>query len=406
MKRIYSILLLLAFAWGAQAQQFAGPNKHVVREVDNSQQTTIGLPDGSADVCYIWTAEYSGHIVGSANLPVITVNPTHEAEYFDVKRISKNGVEDDRVWVYVEDSVEIRSVTAKYSCYSHEENITVSQFEITTFPEGYEHLVTVSPSVALASGGLFTASGEIELTFTLMKDGHRSVKKLNVKVINPDLTVIQNLSGVIENWKTNLENMNKAKEVLDKVKTITDQMKVLKNVPGTPCSWSTNPHDQASEGLDITPKKLCCRDHTESWALRVQFGQLTFGAQFNCRFPFYGVPFVGTVDVVFNFIPSVAVGPVDAIFALNLECAQLCIPITASVTANGGVGVALGGKLLTADLLVQGFGMAQTSWCPIGASNNFRLQGKFSIVGQVTLASGVSYTIEKPFASFSKTIEL
>jgi len=109
---------------------------------------------------------------------------------------------------------------------------------------------------------------------------------------------------------------------------------------------------------------------------------------------------------VFNFIASVGVGPVDNILAVNTECAQICIPITASITVNGGVGVALGGKLLTADLLLQGFGMAQASWCPFGASNSFKLQGKFSIVGQVTLASCVPYTIEKPFATFSKTIEL
>ena len=400
MKRIYSILLLLAFAWGAQAQ-IAGPDKHVVREVDNSQTVTLGVPDASPDACYIWTGD---HIVGNPNQPVITVNPRSEAEDYHVKKISQNGIEEDEAWVFLDDSVEISTVKAKYGCYNHGDNITVDQFEITTYPEGYENLVTVSPAVAQNSNGW--SNDNVELTFTLMKDGHRSTKKINVKVINSDLTVTQGLPAELLSARQRVENMNKVRQALTDLKSSTDKMKFLKNVPGSPCSWNDDPPAQAGLALSITPKKLCCSDHTENWALQVQFGQLTYGASFGCRVPFYGIPHIASADLVCNFGGSVAVGPIDGIMALNSNCNQLCIPVTLSLFLNGGVGVALGGKVLTADLLLQGSVMEQASWCPFGTANNIKIGATLSVVGQVTLASCITYSIEKPIATVSQTIEL
>jgi hypothetical protein len=372
-----------------------------VREADNSQRTTVGVADGSSEVCYVWTGS---HIVGNANQAVITVNPRDEAERYQVKRISQFGVEEDEVWVFVEDSVEIRSVKAKYNCYNSGDEISTSQFEITTYPEGYENLVTVSPAVAQNNAGF---SGEnVELTFTLEKDGHRSTKKVNVKVINSDLTVTQGLPAELLSSKNRVENMGKVKEALQKLKSTTDQMSFIRNMPGSPCSWSDDPPAQASLALSITPKKLCCSDHTESWALQVQFGQLSYGASFGCRVPFYGIPHVASADLVCNFGASVAVGPIDGILALNSNCNQLCIPVTLSLFLNGGVGVALGGKILTADLLLQGSAMGQASWCPFGTSNNVKIGATLSVIGQVTLASCITYSIEKPIATISKTINL
>ena len=162
MKRIIAILLLLALGWGAQAQ-FAGPDKRIVREPHNRQTTTLGEPDASADACYIWTGP---HIVGNANQPVITVNPIDTLEVYQVKRISKNGVEEDQAEVHVEDSVIIKYVIAKYQCYNHGEEISTSQFDITTEPKGYENLVTVSPSVANNNAG-FSIENNVPVTFTL-----------------------------------------------------------------------------------------------------------------------------------------------------------------------------------------------------------------------------------------------
>ena len=84
----------------------------------------------------------------------------------------------------------------------------------------------------------------------------------------------------------------------------------------------------------------------------------------------------------------------------------MCIPVTLSLFLNGGVGVALGGKILTADLLLQGSAMGQDSWCPFGTSNNVKIGATLSVIGQVTLASCITYSIEKPIATISKTINL
>ena len=403
MKRIIAILLLLALGWGAQAQ-FAGPDKKIARETNNRQTTTLGEPDASADVCYIWTGP---HIVGNANQAVITVNPQDTMEVYNVKRISKDGVEEDQAKVRVEDSVIIKSVYAKYLCYNHGEEITTSQFGITTEPEGYESLVTVSPSVA---NNNFGWSGEcnVPVTFTLTKNGHTSTMVKNICVFNSDLTTSQNLGQGLSNIRRMLLSMSLVNDALEDVKKCTRPLKVIRN---SPCRWSdTANHSsgpEASGALDITPKFLCCSDHTLAPALQIKFGQLSKGASFGCRVPLYGVPYVATLDFVFNISGSVFVGPVDGILSVNTECAQLCFPFGASIAINGGVGGSIaGGDVLTVDALVQASASATASWCPIGPKNNLKLAATVSLVGNVTMCSFVKYSIEFPIGTISQTVDL
>lgn len=398
MKHIFTILLLVALAWGAQAQ-FAGPDKHVVREDGNTQTVTIGVADATADACYIWTGD---NIVGNANQPVITVNPHDELETYYVRRISKNGVEDDVVFVFVEDTIAILGVYPKYKCYSNEEPMDKSQFEIIMNPDGYEDLVTMTPAVALSSAA---TDGYLEVTFSVTKNNHTSTKKTRVRVIDPEDSFNQSLPAGLLNIKRTLETMDKVKKAFDDAKSVTDKMSFLKNVPGSPCKWSDDPPAQAGAALDIRIRTLCCTDHTTSAALKVKFGQLTYGASFGCRVPFYGIPHVASCDLVCNFGASMAVGPIEGIIATNRNCADLCIPVSLGVTLNGGVGVSLGGDILTADLLLQGSASATLAWC-LMSSNYMKLDAGISVVGTVTMCSFIEYSIEYPLTSVSKKIEL
>ena len=408
MKRIIAILLLLALGWGAQAQ-FAGPDKRIVREPHNRQTTTLGEPDASADVCYIWTGP---HIVGNANQAVITVNPIDTLEVYQVKRISKNGVEEDQAEVHVEDSVIIKYVIAKYQCYNHGEEISTSQFDITTEPKGYENLVTVSPSVANNNGvfgnGTVWSSDNVPVTFTLTKNGHTSTMVKNITVINSDLTIAQNLGSGLSNIRRMLLSMQLVDNALDGLKDCTRPVDFIQRAP---CRWSDTANHQsgpeASGALDITPKLLCCGDHTMAPALQIKFGQLSKGASFGCRVPLYGVPYVATIDFVFNIGGSVFVGPVDGILSTNTECAQLCFPFGASLYINGGVGGSLlGGDILKLDALVQASASATASWCPIGPKNNLKLSTTLSLVGYVEMCTFVKYNIEFPLGNIQHTIDL
>ena len=403
MKRIIAILLLLALGWGAQAQ-FAGPDKRIVREPHNRQTTTLGEPDASADACYIWTGP---HIVGNANQPVITVNPIDTLEVYQVKRISKNGVEEDQAEVHVEDSVIIKYVFAKYQCYNHGEEISTSQFDITTEPKGYENLVTVSPSVANNNAG-FSIENNVPVTFTLTKNGHTSTMVKNITVFNSDLTISQNLGQGLSNIRRLLMSFTLVNNALEDLKKCTRPLDFIKRAP---CRWSDTANHQsgaeASGALDITPKLLCCGDHRMAPALQIKFGQLSKGASFGCRVPLYGVPYVATLDFVFNISGSVFVGPVDGILSTNTECAQLCFPFGATVSINGGVGGSvLGGDILKLDALVQASASATASWCPIGPKNNLKLSANLSLVGYVEMCSFVKYSIEFPLGNIQQTIDL
>ena len=390
MKRIYLILLMLASAWAAQAQ-FAGPDKHVARNVDNSQTVTLGVPDASPDVCYIWTGS---HIVGNANQAVITVNPRGEAEDYHVKRISQNGVEEDEAWVFVDDSIEIRYVKPKYGCYNDGDEIAANQFEIETYPSGYEHLVMVSPVTAQKSAGY--PRGQMEVTFYLTHNNHTSTKKAYITVVNSDLEATVGASMNIVNLKNAMENSQELKNKLDDFKAAVNGLKELERL--APCKWNFD----ANYGVPyVTIRNKCCSDHTAYDILYISFPSASVSAAYQCRFPFYGIPHVASADVLLNLGLTLAVGPMTGELSFQTQCCTLCIPASLSFAVSGGVGLSIGGDLLQADLLLQGSSTASCQWCPVGGNGiDCKLGGTVSIIGQLQLVSIVNFSVEKPVFTY------
>lgn len=390
MKRIIAILLLLALGWGAQAQ-FAGPDKHVARNVDNSQTVTLGVADASTDACYIWTGS---HIEGNPNQAVITANPRSEAERYQVKRISKNGVEEDEVWVFVEDSIEIRYAKPKYGCYSDGDEITTDQFEIETYPTGYEHLVTVSPAVAQKSSG--SSSGRMEVTFFLRHNNHNSTKREYITVINNDLDETSGASVNVMKLKAALENGDELAKKLEDFQEAAAGLKTLESI--APCSWNFD-LNRGSGNFRI--RKKCCSDHTPYDILLVTFPSASVSASYQCRFPFYGVPHVASLDVLLNLGLTLAVGPAQGELSFHTQCCTFCIPASLSFAVSGGVGASIGGDLIQADLLLQGSATASCTWCPVGDSGiNCQLTGTVSIIGQLQLVSIVNFSVEQPLFTY------
>ena len=390
MKQIIAILLLLALGWGAQAQ-FAGPVKTVVREVDNSQTTTVGTPDPSPDVCYIWQGP---HIVSDPHQPVITVHPTQDTETYTVKRISSNGVEEDLTLVIVEEQAEIVSVTPKYGCYSHGDNISLSDFEIVTHPVGYEDRVTISPATAQNSSG--SAASNMPVTFTLRVNGHTNERTQNILVINNDLDISEGLSYNIGNLAKSI------KEGSAFVKKIADIEKKVNDIPfikkWAPCKWQL---DLGFAVPSVQGRNKCCSDHTRNEVLLVSMGSVSIGGSFSCRFPFYGIPHVASADILLNLGLALGFGPVTGEISYNTTCCSLCIPASLTFTVAGGVGASLGCDLIQADLLLQGTASAGCQWCPVGGTTfSCSVGGKVSVVGQVQLISIISASIEFPLFTY------
>lgn len=404
LKILIAAAMVLCFQFSALSSaraQFAGEDKKVAREPGNTQKVSIGTPDAANDVCYMWTGP---HIDGNANQAVVTVNPHDTLETYMVKRISKNGIEEDEVKVRVEDSIAIVSVKAKYKCYNHGDNISPSQFEIETEPAGYESLVTVSPTTATNSAGL-GIENNCPLTFTLNHNGHTSTKTLTTTVYNSDLVSPLDLMGnSISTIYMMVKNMKTFQEIWDNLESVANIVNYL--TEASPCGWK-NPKPQDNvEWVKVTPKMLCC-GHVPAYALQIQFAKLSYGNSFGCRFPFYGIPYVASADIVFNLSAEIFAGPVTGIISTNDSCGQVCIPVGVTLAVNGGVGVSVGGgKILAADLLLQGATTAQAQWCPIGANNSLSVGITFSVVGSVTALGMIEHTIEYPLATYSMSVDL
>ncbi len=390
MKRLITILLLLALGWEAQAQ-IAGPVKKVVREPGNTQTTTVGTPDGSPDACYIWQGP---HIVSDPHQPVITVHPIQDTETYTVKRISSNGVEEDLTLVIVEEQAEIVSVTPKYGCYSHGDKISTSDFIIVTSPEGYEDRVTLSP--ATAQNNRLASSSNMSVTFTLEMNGHRNERTQNILVINPDLDASEGISY-------NMSNLSKAiKEGSAFVKKMSDAEKKLNNYSFMqkliPCKFQLD-LNMSLPSMNLRHK--CCSDHTRNEVLVVNYASTSIGGTFSCRFPFYGIPHVAQAEILLNLGLSLGIGPASGEISHNTTCCTFCIPASLTFTASGGVGASIGGDLIQADLLIQGTATAGCQWCPIGGDSfSCSVGGKVSVIGQVQLISIISASIEYPLFTY------
>ena len=412
MKQLFKILIGTAIIINCQFSavnsafaQFAGPDKKVAREPGNTQRVSIGMPDASSDVCYVWTGP---NIADEAFKAVIEVNPQDTLEIYNVKRISKNGVEEDQVKVRVEDTIAIVSVKGKFKCYNVGDKITTEpkQFEIVTDPPGYENLVTVSPAVATNNAGMAVEDGVV-VTFTLTKNGHTSTKTTTISVYNSDLVApLDVIQGSLKTFKFMMENMKIIDDIWENIESISNCVEYL--APASPCGWSSEkPQGEAGWELNISPKLLCCSDNTPAPALQISLGKASYGNTYSCRFPFYGIPYVASADVVFNLSAGFFVGPVTGVISTNRECAQLCIPAGVNLTVNGGVGVSVGGgKLLAADLLLQGSTTGQVQWCPIGSNNTLSVGITFSVVGNVVCVGLIKHNIEYPFATYGASIDL
>ena len=388
MKTIKSVItsaFLLLLCLTAQAQ-WAGEDKEVLREPDNSQTVTIGVPDGSSDKCYDWTGP---NIVGNAHQATITVNPQSEEEIYVCTRTSSCGAEEDQVKVKVIDTISIVSVTPLKQCYNSGDNLALTDFEIVTSPAGYQSLVQFTPTQVTNYAG---ASEEQQtITFSLTHNGHTSTKTATVNVFNENLGLSTCTSVDFSKFLEDFKTINK---MVEKAKGLTDKLNSLaKGV--SPCAPAFNLVLNLPQGQDI---HACCNGQ-EIDGYRLTLPSLDVSMAVDCYIPTtLSIPHVGGLQI--HVGAGIGVKLLGLTFNYKRECSNITIPLSLYANIAGGVQVFFGDPdFFSAELNLVGEGSSTITWT-VGESIKWSpLDVSLKIQGKVTLVS--FYTDEVDYMLFT-----
>lgn len=349
-KSVITLAFVLLLSLAAKAQ-WAGEDKEVLREPDNSQVVTIGVMDGSSDKCYEWSGPNIYSI--DHNQPVILVNPQSSEETYICTRTSSCGVEQDEVKVKVIDTIALVSVTPLKSCYNHGDPIVLSDFVIVTYPTGYESLVTVTPNVAENNFQQLHSYDEDELTFSLTYNGHTSTKTATVRVYNEALTFTDGESVNFTDFKKKLTAI---KIAVEKGKEVVNYLNQF--ATASPC------HPGGNLVVNLPNAEFfytCCNGNEVN-------GFTVTGFSFNpelaieCHFPTsLSIPGAGGLYIHFKAAVGANVGPLTITY--KGDCSNVSIPILlyASIQA-GAEAVLLHPDVFSAAIDIKGKGTGGINW--------------------------------------------
>lgn len=388
MKTIKSVItsaFMLLLCLSSYAQ-WAGEDKEVLREPDNSQVVTIGVPDGSSDKCYEWTGP---NILTDAHQSTIRVNPQTSEETYIVTRTSSCGVEQDQVVVRMKDSVTLVSVAPLKDCFNSGDNLTLEDFRIVTDPIGYQSMVQISPSRVTNLAG---ASDELQdITFRLTYNNHTSTKTTTVNVFNENLGVSQGQSVDFHNFISGLKKVN---AMVEKAKKLSDKLNSIAR-GASPCQPDFHLVYNFPQSMDI---HACCNGEMFT-GYKVDYPSIDAYLGIDCYFPTsLKIPAVGGVDIHVGAAVGVKLGPLS--FTYKRDCSNITIPLDLYVNISGGVRVSLlDPDFLSGELNLVGTGRTQVVWT-VGKSIDWHpINVDLMIVGKVTLVS--FYTKEIDYQIFT-----
>jgi len=384
--RIISLLWAMAAIVNvANSQGFAGPDVNRLIHFGDTIELTIGTPDGSY-ACYKWSGE---HIISDPNQPTITIRVTHGEYNYTVTRISSNGYEEDAVRVSVAARIYIISVTPKYHCYNKGDYIFNEQFDIVTDPPGFGHLATVTPMVAnIPDNDTNQISGNQEIKFSITYDDYTSEAWCYIFVVDPSRVGGTTQSFELMDYQSAFQNIKNA---------------ISRNFP-------TSRYDGTFSIPTIrkSTRNICCSNHTMQEVYDLYISPVSFGVSGEARFPFYGLPYVVSVDLVLGFSLMDYIGEIRGTYSNNTECTSpLCYSNTLSFSAWGGIGGSvLGGYVVAVDALIEGSASASATKCLGNPSTTLSLNGQVKLVGRMKLISLIQIKIEKPIKNITLSIDI
>lgn len=374
-----------------QAQTPFGPalvggEKVILRTASNNQTVTLSQPE-TPNACYEWSGP---NIQGDNNKPTITANPVSDVSVYQVRRISHCGVEEAKITVRLTDTLYIVSVTPK-NCFNDGDLISPSDFDIVTYPEGYEHLVLFTPTVAVHHkvNTLAPPVGKHTLNFYVVHNGHTSSKDVEITVINENLTY----SGTCPDLRNLKKKWDYAKKMLDGCDSLYDDfmeylsagMKICKPSISNNLEWGFS-WPQIS--------KYCC-DGEERFSFHLATPALSGAAELDCQLPIphLSVPGVGGLYGFAQFTVGIAIGPFTIHF--RGKCTQADIPVELSGAGSLGLRLqAVSKDFLSGSLKGTLTGKTGFKWT-IGDGIEWEgLDCSLKVVGEVKFLSLVSTSVE------------
>lgn len=179
------LLILTGWSWPLLAQ-FAGPDKTIAR-TEEQPNLVIGMPDENPQVCYQWVGDY---IISDNEKPQIHVSPIDSVTIYNVKRISKNGIEEDQVKVFITDLIKIDSIVPLQRCWRQSSSISISDFAIYTTPAGLSQQVRIARGSTTAKGKALIAETDTIVTLeALVNNQVTDRKSVGIHVVNNKIMI-------------------------------------------------------------------------------------------------------------------------------------------------------------------------------------------------------------------------
>lgn len=364
-------------ALAQSTMEFAGPDKTILKNDNNTQEVDIGLP-GDPNACYEWSSNDESSIVSDRNKSIITVNPTVTTRYI-LTKTSDEGIYQDDVWVIVKDKITILNVESKICCYNIGDRVLVSDFDITTSPPGYGYLANVSPMFLNSHWG--GNGGTEELTFSIIYKGDTSTFDLPIAVYGIDDPTLLNPSVNLELLEI-IQKIDTFKLFFKRIKDAIAEIKEISDLAYSFGAPSCSPQVSLSAEFDNlgtvlpTSIKSCCNGRCiNGWRWTPGY-TLSGSVGFECTIPTpIKLPIVGGLAFVVGIEAGGSIGPLDIEFypkelvnALkhtgDYDCVGSAqVPINIFVNVSGALQIALiNPKILSATGGVEGSLSKQWVW--------------------------------------------
>jgi len=344
------------------SQADAGPDKSIC----TGDNCIIGGNPVSGG-CYVWTPATG---LSNPNILHPTASPATTTTYtLTVVGPNFSFTDADAMTVTVAAGVNGMSASPIQCCWKKGDNISWNQFNITTSPPGMNSYLSnwnVDPSTAPAVTG---ATGSVDVTISAVENcggGNNLETTTSITVVDEDWEVASysGLGGI---------DVDGIAEAID---NLVNKVKVGPCSPSSGFSGSTSTHESF----------LCC-DNPVCVKKKYKYaGNLHYDAAITCDFPFFGVPYIASL----NFRFELGCGAQLSIdYGTTCTGNEVCLGVGCYGSLGGGVsGTVLGGALLDAQLLfVATLSIPGARFCI--PSGQFTWDGKIcaqgDIVGQIKI---------------------
>lgn len=336
-------LLLFLFSTNHIFGQWAGKDTVVVIDPNQPLNVTIGMPNPDNRVCYTWSCSQA-HQVITTNIhqPQVTVQIDQSGIYtYQVKRVSKNGVEEDEVKVDVRDCILLARFEPKVECFNENQEVLRTDFYIETDPPGYEGNVSITPiKTPTNSTGNEVQSRVFTATIECENDpGFIEFDTCSVNVVkNSPVTEHSTTFGVVDAIERAIDIFCKAEKNPAVKKTTSFFDKFGNSVLGKaiPCSPSFSMDVTAAT---TTPEEFCC-EGTIQHGTRLNLPSVTLSAGVNCAFPvpLPGLSMCKALRMTFSIKGGVQFGPYTGVLlTLDNSCGTDELDVAFFLEVAGGV---------------------------------------------------------------------